>query len=162
MIGKVQTEFLESLVGPPAPETEKEEAFAGGIYYQGVVENESIDFGTRVLYLKRAIQQNCSEFNESLDKLYRPGLKDKEKEKNDELIDSLKRINDLCFNNEVKYEPVKGEPKHKSALDHFFGGLPRERDEAGKLVPLIPEEFKAIIVKSIDEGIKNFQCYLVS
>lgn len=99
-MNNAQIELIESLIG------------FEGIYFETIKDEESIDTGTKVLYLERAISEDCQTFLKSLDKLYQP-------ESNIELIRALKTINDLFFNTEVK-NSVHGV---KSALKHWFGGL---------------------------------------
>lgn len=93
-----------------------------GIYFETIKEYDEnkVDLGTKILYLERAISQDCQTFLKLVDKLYQPGLgSEDERKAHLEFIRSLKTINDLCFNNEVKYS-VYG---LKSALTHYFGAL---------------------------------------
>lgn len=90
-----------------------------GIYFQTIIDDEAFNLGTKILYLKRAISQDCQTFNQALDKLYNPDLVDGPKKANIEFIRALKLINDLCFNNEVKY----GQYGTRLALTHYFGSL---------------------------------------
>jgi hypothetical protein len=62
-----------------------------------------LNLGTKVLYLERAISQDCQTFLQSLDKLYQPGLDGEVKAAHIKFIHALKVINNLCFNNQVKY-----------------------------------------------------------
>ena len=89
-----------------------------GIYLATIIDNEIFDLGTKILYLERAISQDCDIFNKSLDKLYSEDFVNGEKEDCVEFIRSLKSINDLCFNNEVKYSYYT-----PTALNHYFGCL---------------------------------------
>lgn len=82
-----------------------------GLIFAAIERDSSLNSGIKILYLRRAMTQDCHEFNSSLDKLYRST--------NIEFIRMLKMINDLYFNNEIKI------PKNevKRALHHFFGLL---------------------------------------
>ena len=73
-----------------------------GIYFTTIPEDEVFNLGTKILYLERAISQNCQDFLQSLDKLYAPDLDGEAKTANIEFIRALKLINDCCFNNQVK------------------------------------------------------------
>ena len=90
-----------------------------GIYFETIRDDEAFNLGTKVLYLERAISQNCHNFLQSLDKLYNPDLVAAAKTANVEFIRALKLINDLCFNHQVKYVQYGTRP----ALTHFFGSL---------------------------------------
>jgi hypothetical protein len=90
-----------------------------GIYFTTIQEDEVFNLGTKILYLERAISQNCQDFLQSLDKLYAPDLGGEAKTANIEFIRALKLINDCCFNNQVKY----GQYGTRATLTHFFGSL---------------------------------------
>lgn len=90
-----------------------------GIYFTTIQDDEVFDLGTKILYLERAISQNCQDFLQSLDKLHNPDLDDEAKTANLEFIRALKLINDFCFNNQVKH----GQYGVVEALTHFFGSL---------------------------------------
>ena len=87
-----------------------------GIYFEAIRDDESFDDGTKILYLERAISQDCEIFNQNLDKLYNPDLVGDAKTDNIEFIRALKIINDLCFNNEVKYDGYRP----RFALKHYL------------------------------------------
>ncbi len=112
-----------------------------GCHFETIRDNKAFDLGTKILYLERAIDQPCATFNESLNKLYNPNLADQsiEKTANIDFIRALKVINDLCYNNEVKY----GDNGTKKALDHYFSVL-------GDINEV---EFKKYVTKIIKEGI---------
>lgn len=107
MITPAQLDSLDDLIG-------KE-----GVHYLAIMENDNADLGTKVLYLERAITQNLKDFLASLDKLYRPHARGESRKKNIELIRSLKFINDICFNHELKF----GVHGTKKALVHYFRPL---------------------------------------
>jgi len=90
-----------------------------GIYFETIRDDEAFNLGTKVLYLERAISQNCQTFLQSLDKLYNPSLNGAAKIANLEFIRALKLINDFCFNNQVKY----GQFGTREALTHYFRSL---------------------------------------
>ena len=113
-----------------------------GIYYSTIDEYEELNLGTKVLYLERAISENCKTFNESLDKLY-----GSEGVENIELIRALKFINDICFNTSVKF----AEHGLKSAIVHWFesiSGQTLNEDEIKKTIQLKIEER----IKELSEG----------
>jgi len=130
---KSQRELLDTFIG-----TE-------GFDFEVIRDHKNFDLGTKILYLERAITQDCHTFLLALDKLYNPDLLDQERAANLEFIRSLKRINDLCFNNEINYGEDKIE-NTKEALTHYFG---RVGDA------IVPADFQAniqaIIRDRIDE-----------
>lgn len=103
-----------------------------------ILDNVTFDRGTKIVYLTRAITQDYQTFHTYLDKLYDPKLVDQEKEKNIDFIRQLKLINDLCFNNKVKYRS-----KITPALTHYFAALG----------PVDPKAFKQLIQEIINERI---------
>ncbi len=120
-VNKSQLELIKSLIG------------FDGIYFETIKDEDGIDSGTKILYLERAISEDCQTFLKSLDKLYQP-------ESNIELIRALKTINDLFFNNEVK----NSDHGMKSALQHWFGRL-------GDIDNV--DAFKKIIEELVNKGI---------
>lgn len=102
-----QIRLLDSLIGED------------GIYFTTISEDENLDVGTKVLYLNRAITEQCHDFLNSLDKIYNPSLDNTKQIANIEFIRALKVINDLCFNNQIKFSDFGCKP----ALDHFFSRL---------------------------------------
>jgi len=107
MLNTPQQELLDSLIAEE------------GIYFETIRDDEAFNLGTKILYLERAISQDCQTFNQSLDKLYNPDLDGEPKAANIEFIRALKLINDLCFNSDVKYDPYGT----RAALTHYFGSL---------------------------------------
>jgi tetratricopeptide (TPR) repeat protein len=98
-----QTEILDSLMS------------GDNASFKAVAQCKSVDFGTKVSYLERAITENGKAFLQSLDKIYLPGMRGEAKEENLALIRSLKLINDLYRDNLVKV----GNSEEK-ALTHYF------------------------------------------
>ncbi len=89
-----------------------------GDFIPALVEYRGMDRGTRNLYLRRAIQQDCRTFNESLDKLFDPSLEDTDRPLFYQLqyaMRILKSINDLFFNNEINQAG-----SYRSALSVYF------------------------------------------
>lgn len=111
-----------------------------GIYLQPILEYEHVSLGTKLLYLERAITQNCKIFLQSLDKLYNLEGGELVKAANIECIRALKVINDLCFNNEVKYDEFGSA---RTALTHYFSSLGEINAQA----------FQTTIKESINEQI---------
>lgn len=89
-LNSAQLDFLDKFIGPRG---------FGFLAIKDFVGN--INLGTRVLYLERAISEDCIPFVKLLDKLYQPVLAENEVLDHITLIGMLKNINDLCFNNEV-------------------------------------------------------------
>lgn len=102
-----QLNLLQSLIG-----TE-------GIYTSTIFESNKIDNGTKVLYIRRALENDWYDYNELLGKLYI--ITGTSEEINDwtELMRALKFINDIYHNNTVKYENLG----LRSAHDHYFSRL---------------------------------------
>ncbi|MBA2654187.1 MAG: hypothetical protein H0U71_03850 [Gammaproteobacteria bacterium] len=123
----MQRELLDSLVGDK------------GIYFETIRDDQAFDLGTKVLYLQRALSQDCQAFLQSLDRLYNPHLMGKAKQANLEFVRALKLINDLCFNNPVKYQ----EYGIRDALSHYFASLGS----------ISANDFKIIIEEIINAGI---------
>ena len=105
-----------------------------GIYFETILENNNIDLGTKILYLERAINLDSSHFFRSLDKLYNMQEPD-----NIELIRALKIINDLYYNNIIKYDDFG----IKKALNHYFS----------LLGPVDEEAFQKVIKEMMHENI---------
>jgi hypothetical protein len=105
MITTAQAALLNELIGED------------GCYFETIKEDSSINVGTKILFLQRAISEAPPIFLKSLDKLYQDGLDDDES--NLELIRSLKTMNDLCFNQQVKF----GEHGERNVIEHFFAKL---------------------------------------
>ena len=106
-MNRTQEEVLDSFLG------------AEGSDYETIRDDDTIDLGTKLLYLERAITQDCETFNQSLDKLYRTDLEGAAERAHLDLIQSFKVINNLCFNNQVQY----GDFGVRDALTHYFGSL---------------------------------------
>jgi len=90
-----------------------------GLFFEIIRDDSTFNLGTKILYLERAINQDCQTFLESLDKIYNPDLVADAKAANIEFIRALKLINDLCFNYDVKYS----EFGTRKALTHYFSAL---------------------------------------
>lgn len=106
-MNKSQEELLDSFIS------------VEGCYFETIIEDQSINLGIKLLYLERAITQNCTDFNLSLDKLYRNNLVGEDRQTRIELIRAFKVVNDICFNNQVKFDNYGIRP----ALVHYFGML---------------------------------------
>jgi hypothetical protein len=131
LLTAAQRDLLDSLISE------------SGIYIEVIKENTTFDLGTKVLYLERAISQNCHTFLRSLDKLYSLNQSEEDKVANIEFLRALKTINDLCFNNMVKY----GHFGTRRALMHFFASLGLEHVK--------PANFQKMIVQIIQERISE-------
>ncbi len=99
---KAQAELLESYIGvipaesKPVEEKSDEEP-PTGIYLDAVTDSDAFDWGTKILYLKKAVTESPKDFRESIDRL---GELSKAQL---DVVESLKFINDICFNNLVRY-----------------------------------------------------------
>src|SRR3990167_2883866 len=140
MLATAQKDFLETLIGSTLVTTSEETHYEWGIYLDSVKSYNGVDLGTKILYLEKSITQDCQTFLNTLDKLYKPELIGAAKEANLDFIRSLKMINDLCFNNKIKYD-IYGV---RDALTHFFSSLG----------PVNPQDFKDEIQKMIHQGIE--------
>src|SRR3990167_7632871 len=140
MLATAQKDFLETLIGSTLVTTSEETHYEWGIYLDSVKSYDGVDLGTKILYLEKSITQDCQTFLNTLDKLYKPELIGAAKEANLDFIRSLKMLNDLCFNNKVKYD-IYGV---RDALTHFFSSLG----------PFNPQDFKDEIQKMIHQGIE--------
>jgi hypothetical protein len=69
------------------------------IYFNLIESYQPLDVGTKVLYLERAISEDCYTFLESLDRVYDPSLTGQAKQNNLNFIHALKLINDYYLNN---------------------------------------------------------------
>jgi predicted nucleic acid-binding protein len=127
MLTVAQRELLDSFIADE------------GIYFETIRDYPGLNLGTKVLYLERAISQNCQTFLQSLDKLYQPGLDGEAKTAHIEFIRALKVINDLYFDNQVKYD----EFGTRAALTHYFGSLGN----------IVPGDFQTTIQGMITAGI---------
>lgn len=107
MPNSAQMNLLESLIG------------SEGIYTSTIFESSKIDNGTKVLYMRRALENDCYDYNELLGKLYLITGTPEEINEWTELMRALKVINDIYCNNTVKYENLG----LRSAHDHYFSRL---------------------------------------
>lgn len=112
-----------------------------GIYFEIIRDYVGMDLGTKVLYLERSITQDCRSLLRSLNKLFQPGAEGSVKKENIELIRAFKVINDLCFNNDVKY----GGFGLRKTLQHYFSSL----------APVNPEAFQEVIKETINKRIQQ-------
>lgn len=90
-----------------------------GCYFEALSELSTVDLGTKVLYLERAIEQDCQTFLKSLDKLYPIDPTESQKKECIDLIIPLKLINDLFYNNEIKLDDYGVKKAHL----YYFGKL---------------------------------------
>ncbi len=143
-ISKQQHDFLEEMLG------------SDGLYSSTIKESDLINRGTKVLYLNWATSLACQAFNVKLDRLYQSGLVGMQDESNLGLIRSFKFINNIYFNNEVKF----GEHGIRDAVDHWFGRLGGKVDLAdmrmalNSMVRNITNELKDGFTTELSEEIK--------
>lgn len=123
-----QIDLLKSFIAP-----------AEGIYFDTIREYAPLDLGTKISYLERAISQDGLTFLNSLDKLYQPALEDPARTANLDFIQSLKLINDLCFNNTVK--------------NGIYGLRPVLELHFSALGPIDADDFKTAVQGFINAGI---------
>ncbi|EKD75810.1 MAG: hypothetical protein ACD_44C00023G0001 [uncultured bacterium] len=140
MLTIAQRDCLKGFVGCELVTIQEKIHYDWGIYLDSVKSYDGVDLGTKILYLEKSITQGCQTFLNTLDKLYKPELMGAAKEANLDFIRSLKTINDLFFNNKVKY----GIYGVRDALTHFFSSLG----------PVNPQDFKDEIQKMIHQGIE--------
>ncbi|OGT69287.1 MAG: hypothetical protein A3I12_01210 [Gammaproteobacteria bacterium RIFCSPLOWO2_02_FULL_38_11] len=140
MLTIAQRDCLKGFVGCELVTIQEKIHYDWGIYLDSVKSYDGVDLGTKILYLEKSITQGCQTFLNTLDKLYKPELMGAAKEANLDFIRSLKTINDLFFNNKVKY----GIYGVRDALTHFFSSLG----------PFNPQDFKDEIQKMIHRGIE--------
>jgi hypothetical protein len=84
-----------------------------------ILEDNTIDASTKIIYLQRALKQPLHLFLASLDILYNDEFQGHDQQNHLELIRCLKLINDLKFNHEIRF----GIYGNKLARDHFFNML---------------------------------------
>ena len=99
MLQPIQKDTLASFIGDD------------GCFSLVIREFSGISAQLKVVFLRRSVSELCLNFLQSLDRLY--------DETNLELVRAYKLINDLCFNNDVKY----GDNGVRAAISHWFGGL---------------------------------------
>jgi hypothetical protein len=129
MLTVAQTELLNEILG------------SNGFLFESIIENKSINMGSKLYYLKRSIQESCHSFLEHLDKLYKKNLSSDEQSQLLDIIRCFKKINDLCFNNEVK----NGDYGVKPCLELTFG----------RLGAVDATEFKNIISDMVTKNIEE-------
>jgi len=94
-INAAQLSLLKSFIGAGLTKEENNEK---GFLIEAIESSKTVDLGTKILYLRRAISQPCHSFLISLDKLYKTYPDDKEKNNdNIDFIRTLKKINDMCI-----------------------------------------------------------------
>jgi hypothetical protein len=141
MINPSHRELLDNLIS------------SRGIYFENIKEYQQIDVGTKIIYLERAIQQDCLTFLQSLDKLYQPNLPKNAENENLELIRAFKIINDLYQNNDVKF----GDFGLRKALCHYFSSLGLVNPTDLQVPPpgtVNPIDFKEVIRETINMDIE--------
>jgi len=107
-LSSAQIEFLESFLGED------------GSSITTILEYEKLDLGTKIEYLERSILYEGCFFYSDLDQIYDASLTlDRDKLANLELVRQLKFINDICFNNTIKYD----EFGNRLAITHYFDKL---------------------------------------
>ena len=124
MLTVVQQELLNDLIGPE------------GCFMDNIINSSSFSSGCKIMYLHRAINLNCHQFLNMLDTLY-----DASKPATLDMIRSLKLINDLCFNHQIKVNSIL-----KLALDHCFAQISQE---------VIPAFFQQAIIEIIGKSIEK-------
>lgn len=87
-----------------------------GVCFKIIKNNNSVNLATKILYLQRAINQDCNTFFLKLDKVYQPGLQGKD---NLDFVLALKTIHTLRFNHPIQNE----HGSEIQALNQFFGPL---------------------------------------
>ncbi len=87
-----------------------------GSHFETILFYDAIDIGTKCIYLKKAISEDCATFLDSLDRLYCTQAEMIHDARQMEFITALKFINDICFNNDVLYEDFGT----RSAITHYF------------------------------------------
>lgn len=128
MLNKTQKEVLEGSWG-----------FEGDIL-SSILSNNNVPNDIKVVYLLKAISEDCETFNRSLDLLFAPV-----EAQNQDYIDflvALKRTNDICFNHDF----LNGEFGLKKTQDLFLGNLG----------PFDSKEVKTEIQTLVHAGIQGF------
>lgn len=124
MINDEQEELLLRLIG------------AESVFFQYFKNFKGINQGTKIYYLEEAMNQDSQTFLSTLDRLYHFELQDTEKTAQI-ILNGLKLINDLYFNNPVKLV------ESNTALQNYFGSLGEVNFD----------EFKVRIVQIINSNI---------
>jgi len=124
MLTVVQQELLNDLIGPE------------GCFMDNIINSSTFSSGCKIIYLQRAINLNCHQFLNTLDTLY-----DASQPATLDIIRSLKLINDLCFNHQIKINSIL-----KFALDHCFAQISQE---------VIPAFFQQAIIEIIGKSIEK-------
>lgn len=145
------SEQIKSFIGPDEIGSNNE--IMTGIYFDVIKTDKTIDPGTKILYLERAMSCHYHQFNLFLDKLYKTHPKNHSN--NIELVRAFKFINDLYFDEKIK----NGEYGLSSALKHFFGRV--GYDEKNLFMMMKTYHFmKKLIREGIDQitlSDKNFK-----
>jgi len=113
-----QLDFLRTFIGPINDNLLSDDyENSVGVHIQVIFESESIDIDNQLRFLKAATEKNQEEFNTYLKRFKLP---------KDEL-DSLKAINNFCFDNKIKFK-IEGYGLHthyqdRTTSQHYFWAL---------------------------------------
>lgn len=106
-----EIDFLNTLIGPE------------GDYYTTIRDYPNADWGTKLLCLERSILLNQDGFESFIDTVYTPTTNRSDHTMQIEFINALITLNNLCFNNTIRFEFARDNFRIKPALDHYFGGF---------------------------------------
>ena len=142
LLSNTQADLLNDMIG-----RDKDGDY--GYIFASIVENKLLA-SVQILYLRKAVTQDYQSFNTDIDKLYNQLLSINHpyyivpKSEVIEFIKSLKIINDICFNNQGKYN----ESGIKTALDFFFGSVSSD---------ICPYAFQLATQEIINNEINNLE-----
>jgi hypothetical protein len=144
-----QRQFLDHLLAHKQLKTYIKYSLKDGIFFAPIKEAKMLNLGTKLLYLERAITEDCYEFITSLDKLYKEFVDDNEKMEMIKVIIALKKINNMCFNNTEIY-PDKSRPTVKLIGPCLSGMLSDLRSEYQplKIDPTVIQQHIQSIIKN--------------
>lgn len=114
-----------------------------GEFFEFILSYPALDFGTKLMYIERAIIQDTLPFLQTLDRLYQPNLEGDAEIINLLLIRHLKLLHDFCHNN-VIYTEADG---YQNAIPYCFEDS----------TPIVVDDFKATLVAILRQGIRELQ-----
>ena len=164
MITAAQRELLDALYGYDATQ-ETSDPEDGPIGEEGseigtIVENTLIPLQQTVLYLSKAITEDCQTFLLSLDRLY-AHCQATNQAAAMELIQALKRLNDVCFNHNMQDRRADGNDYGAlPTLQQLFGRLTDQQGLADRKAEISLEdaaEFQGMTVAAVTQAIARLQ-----
>ena len=106
-----EIDFLNTLIGPE------------GDFYTTIRDYPYADSGTKLLCLEKSFLLKQDLFESFIDTVYTPTTDPSDHTMQIDFINALITLNNLCFNNTIRFEFARDNFSIKPALEHYFGGF---------------------------------------